>query len=25
MKMNSKTGDYELSGKVRGVVHPDKR
>ena len=25
MKMNSKTGDYELSGKVRGVVHPNKR
>ena len=25
MQMNSKTGVYELSGKVRGVVHPDKR
>ena len=25
MKLNSKTGDYELSGKVRGVLHPNKR
>jgi len=25
MAMNSKTGEYELSGKVRGVVHPAKR
>jgi lipopolysaccharide export system protein LptC len=22
MQMNSKTGEYELSGKVRGTVHP---
>jgi len=22
MQMNSKTGEYELSGKVRGIVHP---
>jgi lipopolysaccharide export system protein LptC len=25
MSMNSKTGEYELSGKVRGVVNPAKR
>jgi len=25
MAMNSKTGEYELSGKVRGVVNPAKR
>jgi LPS export ABC transporter protein LptC len=22
MQMNSKTGEYELSGRVRGTVHP---
>jgi lipopolysaccharide export system protein LptC len=25
MQLNSKTGEYELSGKVRGVVHPNTR
>ncbi len=25
MQLNSKTGEYELNGKVRGVIHPAKR